>query len=630
MNRRAKLTLLIVSILLSAGIKAAEIISAPVAGLKVNFLGDKFTPGKLTNFPSVSKTAESLENAYAAYFLGYNSEYLYIYIEAEGDSLVLRDRGYQNGDGFHLTIGRAGDDGADTDEFYVLGFSAKDGWSRKMSWYYNVDLKMGSLGDDVKFKTFIKEGKICFETLIPWSIIKPYHPWLGNKIGFNLCFVKAVNEYDKIYNFIVPDNKMQSEQSGRKYIELSFENPGQTGKTYSLPQRHNYRNGDELKTDIAGFAKKSGRSHFSLTIEDNAKKVVAIKTFEIKIQKGEFRRSLSYGSIVLSPGDYYVRIKENGSEIGLHRITIIEEINLKDALKSVESAKGKVSNGTLSTLKFRITETEIELEKLKPYESCGKLNSSIAQLKQSITLLQSGIDPLSGIRGTFRRAYTSQIDSAIRPYSVYVPEGYDKSRKYPLLVYLHGSGQDDRILERSDFIKEGFIVVAPNGRGVSNCYYSKESQQDIKEAIDDVEREFSIDPQRVVLSGFSMGGYGVFRTFYENPSRYSAIAILSGHPDLASKMVTKNSINFSDKKYLQSFYKIPVFIYHSKDDLNCPYILMKEVADNLKSAGSDVSFAEDENRGHGNMSPEAKEKYISWLQKIQQFENNAYLYIKGN
>lgn len=604
-------------ILLIYSVIATGSVNKTVSDLKVEFIGDIPAPGKLKNFSFISKTSDSLEDVNASYFLGYNSEFLYVYIEADGDSLVSRDRGYQNGDGFHLVIGESKDDGSDTDEFYVLGFSAKEGWSRKMSWYYNVDLKMGSLGDEVKFKTFVKEGRICLEALIPWRVIKPYHPWIGRKkIGFNLCFVKAVKEYDKIYSFIVQDNKMQSEQSKRKYINLSFEAPDKAGKSYSLPNKNNIKSGDELTVSIAGYNQKASRTLFLITVENAGKDIIREKAVYVNNPKGEYMRQLSLGKMDLPSGNYFVRVRENNDEIGYHTVTIVEDIDFEAVEKIIDSGKGSVSNGVISSVKFMISETELELSKLKQYESCGKINSAIAEIKRSVRIIQSGTDPFENKRGTYRRAYASQADGVIRPYSVYVPEGYDKNRKYPLLVYLHGSGQDDRILEKSRFLREGYIVVAPNGMGVSNCFSTKESQQDIRESVEDVIKEFSIDISKIVLSGFSMGGYGVLRTFYENPSRYAAIAILSGHPDLANRMVSKNNPNFLDKENLNSFSKVPVLIYHSKDDLNCPYVLMKTFAENLREINSNITFVDDYDRGHGSMSSEAEKSYNTWLNNL--------------
>ncbi|MBP1671956.1 MAG: hypothetical protein H6Q22_1528, partial [Bacteroidetes bacterium] len=74
-------------------------------------------------------------------------------------------------------------------------------------------------------------------------------------------------------------------------------------------------------------------------------------------------------------------------------------------------------------------------------------------------------------------------------------------------------------------------------------------------------------------------------------------------------------INFLDEKYKQLFNNISVFIYHSKDDINCPYILMRQFAENIKTSNPNVRFVEDENMGHGKMSDEAKKEYFNWLKK---------------
>ena len=50
------------------------------------------------------------------------------------------------------------------------------------------------------------------------------------------------------------------------------------------------------------------------------------------------------------------------------------------------------------------------------------------------------------------------------------------------------------------------------------------------EVLADVAAHYPVDPERVYLSGFSMGGYGIYRTFSEDPMRYGGLIVLSGVP----------------------------------------------------------------------------------------------------
>ncbi|MFH1372587.1 MAG: hypothetical protein ABII79_02170 [bacterium] len=60
------------------------------------------------------------------YRMAYGTNFLYVFIEAEADSLIYRDRAYQMGDGFHMVLAMPRPDNEPTDEFYVLACSAVD------------------------------------------------------------------------------------------------------------------------------------------------------------------------------------------------------------------------------------------------------------------------------------------------------------------------------------------------------------------------------------------------------------------------------------------------------------------------------------------------------------------------
>ena len=600
-------------IFLSPGISAQEEVyildSAPVID---GFFDKSLPPAGLKNFKDIQKTNSSLPDTKASYFLGYTSKYFYIYIEAESDSMVIRDRAHQNGDGFHLVLGK-GSNETKIDEFYVLGFSAAKNWMGKMQWYYNVDLKVKRLGDDLKFKSSSSMGKIRFELLIPWSTVKPYHPWISESIAFNLCFVKALNSSDKSYHFIKVDERMQSEQSRRKYVRLTFDEAGKHDGFYSLPSRHNYLIGNKAIINLAGSSGREIQKNFTVKLLSPEEEEIYSEDFCIKTNPGLSEYTLKPDHGFSSSGNYVIRVFEEGDLLNENTITVFDSINIPALRDDLGKHKDNISEGSYNTISFYINDLENEIKNLKSYESSATINNEITRIKAYLEIINNGKDPLACEPGARRRAFLSKLDSTLRPYSVYVPEEYSHAEKYPLLVYLHGSGQDDRALFNSDYIKQGFIVLAPNGRGTSNCYATTESQTDIREAVEDVFKNFNIDREKVILSGFSMGGYGVYMTHYENPQTYSALAIISGHPYLAKKWGYGERLNFLDENLAASFSDIPVFVYHALNDMNCTWDITSEMINKLKKHNDRIIFKSDKNSGHGSMNDDIKKEYHDWL-----------------
>ena len=62
------------------------------------------------------------------------------------------------------------------------------------------------------------------------------------------------------------------------------------------------------------------------------------------------------------------------------------------------------------------------------------------------------------------------------------------------------------------------------------------AQEDVAESIDAVREDYPIDDANIILSGFSMGGYGVYRTFFETPKKFIAAAVFAGFPYMVKKI----------------------------------------------------------------------------------------------
>ncbi|MGE5696601.1 MAG: prolyl oligopeptidase family serine peptidase [Candidatus Sericytochromatia bacterium] len=124
----------------------------------------------------------------------------------------------------------------------------------------------------------------------------------------------------------------------------------------------------------------------------------------------------------------------------------------------------------------------------------------------------------------------------VQPYSIRIPAGYAPGQKLPLTLLLHslalGQNQfaaiDPRLLaEVCD--GRGSVVVTPLSRGPS-CWYFDEGELDVWEVWARVAEQLGADPNRTVVAGYSMGGYGTYKFALSYPEVFSQAVVLAGPP----------------------------------------------------------------------------------------------------
>lgn len=177
------------------------------------------------------------------------------------------------------------------------------------------------------------------------------------------------------------------------------------------------------------------------------------------------------------------------------------------------------------------------------------INQSITVLDQGLERarqLQKGQSPWAMGKGRNIHAYRSALDGSVQPYGVTIPESYDGTRPTRLYVWLHGR---DQALTESNFIykfpnasKSLTYSTADLGQITLDCYGRWNNanhwagEVDIFEAIADVSRRYKIDPKRIVLRGFSLGGAGAWHIALQYPDRFAAAEVGAGTYPRRSQM----------------------------------------------------------------------------------------------
>ena len=145
-------------------------------------------------------------------------------------------------------------------------------------------------------------------------------------------------------------------------------------------------------------------------------------------------------------------------------------------------------------------------------------------------------------------------------YLLYLPRGYDRARaeRWPLLLFLHGAGERGDTLarvathgppkflaSRPDF---PFVVVSPQARPDSIW-----SNLALDALIDDVVARYRLDPDRIYVTGLSMGGYGAWQLAMEFPRRFAALVPVSAGAVPSGACALKH---------------LPIWVFHgARDDI---------------------------------------------------------------
>ena len=131
--------------------------------------------------------------------------------------------------------------------------------------------------------------------------------------------------------------------------------------------------------------------------------------------------------------------------------------------------------------------------------------------------------------------WTNPHTNGVATYHAYVPAKLATAGKdrYPLLVFLHGAGGDGAGLangkpwqDAAD--KLGLIFVAPSSHKSCDWSYHEDCMSQVVMLVQHLKRRYPVDDDRVVLSGFSMGGRGSFSVGVAYPDPYCGVVPVAG------------------------------------------------------------------------------------------------------
>jgi len=165
-------------------------------------------------------------------------------------------------------------------------------------------------------------------------------------------------------------------------------------------------------------------------------------------------------------------------------------------------------------------------------------------------------------------------------YLLSLPEKYESKESWPVLLFLHGAGErgDDLELVKKHgppkLIEAGkkfpFIVVSPQ------CPKDRWWEPiELVALLDEIESKYKVDPDRIYVTGLSMGGFGTWRLAFYAPERLAAIAPICGGGEIY---------------WAKRFAHLPVWVFHGAKDKGVPLERSEEMVEALKKNGGNPRF----------------------------------------
>jgi predicted esterase len=553
--------------------------------------------------------------------LGYDWDFLYVQVNVPFAVHPVGSRSWRSGDGFLLTVSPNINA---SQEFLSLGFggSSKDPQAvlvNNCGRWFPV-----AATNEIRYLISSLKGETEYKAAIPWSLLAPIRPLPIGGIGLNLSFIGNY-QGNKVISQLVPDQMYDTEDTNlRQVMALAFApHPWQRAKAQTVLTQSRWLGDKPLQLNLGVYSPVSAPAELT----------VSIRSQEIELEKYCFAMELAPGihrwivrwspHRALAPGLYNLQVRGKGGHKDYLKNHSFLVLDLKD-LSSLGSALEAMENDVKFLHQDAVHTALAQLQWLSnygqtpPWEVTDKPLQVLAEIQRMLDALRVGENPLAEVKGLNRRAFRSKLDGSLQPYSIYLPKAYSPNKRWPALVLLHGSGVDDAQFSANPDIhrlseRMGMVIILPLGRDKSG-WYLDQCETDIFEALSATKSSLSLDWSRIFLAGFSMGGFGTWHTGLRHPRQFAGLAVLSGLPSLPKGLPHKPQYTFTPSNYAEAACSLPILVVHGAQDDAVPIEPTRQVVQQLKETGAELTWRELPKAGHGDY--DWVSELSSWL-KLQ-------------
>lgn len=214
--------------------------------------------------------------------------------------------------------------------------------------------------------------------------------------------------------------------------------------------------------------------------------------------------------------------------------------------------------------------------------------------------------PVKSVESNKFEAKIYEKDGERTPYRLFVPANYDKNKKYPLVLWLHGGAGRGNDNEKQitggntlgatlwttpeNQAKNPAFVLAPQcppGESWANNDAEMKPSKHLETVVGllrDLRKQYGgIDADRLYVAGQSLGGYGAWALITEYPGMFAAAIPLCGGGNAAR---TKNLVNVS------------IWAFHGDEDAAVDVKESRKMIEAVRKAGGNPKYTEYKGVGH--------------------------------
>ena len=222
---------------------------------------------------------------------------------------------------------------------------------------------------------------------------------------------------------------------------------------------------------------------------------------------------------------------------------------------------------------------------------------------------------------TAKRTFLS--DGQNRTYYLLVPDTV-KDKPAPLIITLHGSGRDGKILVdhwESMAKKEGIVLAGPDATVREGWNMGKDGPLLLKDLVDDVMAKVPIDPRRVYLFGHSAGAIHALKIGVLESEYFAAVAVHAGafEPEFSAYVHRAPR-------------KIPIAIWVGTNDSFFPLAPVRATRDALTKEGFEAQLTEIPGHTHDYYGRSGEINKAAWAflrDKQLDFDPQFQQYVMG-